>query len=194
MKSNKTILLTIVAFASLSIFAGLCSPAAAQEKSTKLKIGVYDSRIVVLAYSRSDFFSEKMKKFQEASTTVMESGDTVRMKEAAFKAITEQYLNHQMVFCSGSAAAILNLIRDKLPGLAKEAGVSMVVSKWELTYADPSAEIIDLTMKVASLFEPKQDIEAMAGEFRKTEPIPLYDLTVEEVIEMWDQYKVRYKK
>lgn len=99
-----------------------------------------------------------------------------------------------MVFSAGSAAAILGLIRDKLPELAKEAGVSMLVSKWELTWHDPSVEIVDMTTQVANLFNPKENIDKMSAEISKMDPIPLSDFTVEEVIDFWKQFETRYKK
>src|SRR6266849_9220920 len=39
-----------------------------------------------------------------------------------------------------------------LPGVAKKAGVQAIVSKWELNYQGPNAEVVDVTEDLAVLF------------------------------------------
>ena len=115
------------------------------------------------------------------------------MKAAAFNMITFQYLLHQQVFCSGSVASIINLVRDKFPEVAKKAGVSMIVSKWELAYSDPLIEVIDLTGEISSLFNPVNLNQQTAKEISNQSPIPLEEFTVEEVIDMWKDFEAKYK-
>jgi hypothetical protein len=192
MKATYKFSLEILSLIFLTCFVSLGNKIDAQESKKPLKIGTFDSRIVVLAYSRSDLFNERMNQMRETGEEIMQSNDTAKKIENAYKMFTWQYLLHQMVFCSGSTAAILDLVKDKLPQVAKEAGVSVITSKWELTFADPSAEIFDLTMPVAKLFNPKENIEAMAKDLTKQAPIPLSDFTVEEVIQMWKQFESKY--
>ena len=103
-----------------------------------------------------------------------------------------QHLLHLMVFSNGSAAWIMGLVKDKLPGLAREEGVIAILSKWELTFGDPSVETVDLTSKVAGLFGPKDNIDKMAAEISKQAPVPIDDFSIET--EMLDGYCKRFGK
>jgi hypothetical protein len=161
-------------------------------KPGALKIGVYDSRVIIFAYSRSDLFRQHQAKFKQQSDSAGKVNDTVRIKELTIQAISYQHLFHQMIFGTGSTAAIIDLVKEGIPEIAKKAGVIMVVSKFELTYKDPSAEIVDLTNEIVRLFKPLENIDKMAGEIRNVQPVPLEDLTIEE--DMMDGYAKRYGK
>ena len=164
----------------------------AQQKSATMKIGTYDSRIVTFAWSRSDFFGQRLARIRQQSDSAEKAHDTAKLKEVSVGAVSYQHLLHQMVFSSGSAAFIMALVKDKLPGLAKSAGVSIILSKWELTYSDPGVEIVDLTSQVAALFNPKDNIDKMAGEMTKQDPIPIDQLDIEN--DMIDGYCKRFGK
>jgi hypothetical protein len=174
------------------LFISICPNVVfAQAKSASIKIGTYDSRIVALAYSRSEHFAKVMNEMKE-SEAIMQSKDTVKMKETIYKIFTWQYILHQQVFSNGSSANILHIVEDKLPQLAKDACVFAIVSKWELTYADPTVELIDLTMPVSKLFNPSADFDKMVPDMQNQTPIPLEEFTVEEVVQMWEQFKTKY--
>ena len=114
------------------------SPAAfAQGSPDKLKIGTYDSRIIIIAYSRSDTFNVRFSRLQKESEALLTGNDSTKKAEAACRMITYQFLLHQQAFCTGSVSAVMDMVKDKLPQVAKEAGVSVIVSKWELIYQDP---------------------------------------------------------
>lgn len=181
-------IIPIVAILFISIYPNVVF---AQAKSAPIKLGTYDSRIVTLAYSRSEHFAKVMNEMKE-SETIMLSNDTVKMKETIYKIFTKQYILHQQVFSNGSSANILHLVKDKLPQVAKDAGVFALVSKWELTYADPNVELIDLTMPVSKLFNPSADFDKMVPDMQNQAPIPLEEFTVEEVVQMWKQFETKY--
>jgi hypothetical protein len=186
-KTNQAIISIIVL-----ILLGQCwSNATAQIESEPLKLGTYDSRIVTLAYSRSEHFT-KVTNEMKGSEAIMLSNDTAKKIEAIYKIFTKQYIMHQQVFSSGSSANILDLVKDKLPQVAKDAGVFAIVSKWELTFVDPNVEVIDLTMPVSKLFNPSGDFDQMVPQMQAQAPIPLEEFTVEEVVQMWKQFEEKY--
>ena len=158
----------------------------AQKKSPVLKIGTYDSRIITFAWSRSDFFKERMAKMGQQGDSANKAHDSARIKDLGVQAMSFQHLLHQMVFSNGSAGLIMQIIKDKLPELARTTGANIIVSKWELNYRDPSVEIIDLTSQVEALFQPKENIDKMAAEISAQPPIPLDELGIET--EMLDYY------
>ena len=133
-----------------------------------------------------------MGKIRQHSDSAMKTNDTLKIKEVSIQAMSYQHLLHQMVFSNGSAASILEQVKDKLPEVAKQAGVKIVISKYELTYQDPTVEVIDLTMEVAKLFNPAETIDKMVGEIQKSQPVPLDELSIEA--EMIDGYCKRFGK
>ena len=164
----------------------------AQDNPTRMKIGVYDSRVVVFAWSRSNYFREHMDKIRQHGDSVMKTNDTLKIKEVSIQAMSYQHLLHQMVFSNGSAAGIMELVKDKLPDVAKQSGVKIVLSKYELSYQDPSVEIVDITPQVCQLFKPTENIDKMADGIKKSQPIPLDEMSIEA--EMIEAYCNRFGK
>ena len=82
------VLMVLVMMATILTTGSIISPVLAQKKSTALKIGTYDSRVVVLAYSQSDLFKKKMQEMSKESEELLQSKDTVKMKEGALKIIS----------------------------------------------------------------------------------------------------------
>jgi len=181
----------IISIIVLILLAQCWSNVTAQIKSEPLKLGTYDSRIVTLAYSRSEHFKKAMDSLKEGQE-IMLTNDTAKKIEAFYKGFTRQYIMHQQVFSNGSSANILALVKDQLSQLAKKEGVFAIVSKWELTYSDPDVELVDLTMPVSKLFNPSSDFDRMVPEMQKQAPILLEDFTVEEVVQAWKQFEVKY--
>lgn len=158
----------------------------AQNSPNRLKIGVYDSRVVVFAWSRSNYFREHLDKIRQHGDSVMKTNDTLKIKEVSIQGMSYQHLLHQMVFSNGSAARIIDLVKDKLLDVARQADVKIVLSKYELCYQDPSVEIVDLTTQVSQLFNPTENIDKMVGEITKSQPIPLDELSIEsDMIELY---------
>jgi hypothetical protein len=192
MKTISKVIHSIFITGILISTGSFCITGIAQTPVTNLKIGTYDSRVVVIAYTRSDYFVQQQMKSRKEGNELMQSNDTVKKIEAFYKVLTEQYLLHQRGFSNGSSASILTLVKDKLPVVAKDAGVSAIISKWELTFVDPSAEIVDITMSIARLYNPTGDFEKIATGLAKMDPVPLEDLPMNEVIEMWKQFESKY--
>jgi hypothetical protein len=195
MKSKSRVMNYAIAVFAAIILLFVFRNADAQKIQKPLKIGTYDSRIITLAYSRSDTFNLRLSTMQRQSQADIQGSDSTKKVEAAYRMITFQFLLHQQVFCTGSVSSVLAIVKDKLPQVAKEAGVSSIVSKWELSYNDPSVEVVDLTMPIAKLFNPKGDFENIAKEIANQKPIAIEEFTVEEVIQMWKQFESQnYKK
>jgi len=180
-------LLTVLIF---SFLATTGKPLYAQKKGEVLKIGTYDSRVITFAWSRSDYFKQQMLKFDSQSDSARKANDTIKIRELSVQTMSYQHLLHQMVFSTGTAAAIMELIKDQLPEFAKKEGVSIIVSKWELNFANSSVEVIDLTNAIAQLFKPTENIDKMADEIGKIQPVLLEELSIEN--EMLDMYCKRF--
>ena len=158
----------------------------AQKKSTAIKIGTYDSRTIIFAWSRTDLLKQHLVKLGLQTDSARKVNDSAKIKELSVQAISFQHLLHLMIFSNGSVASVMTIIKDKLPELAKTSGVSFIVSKWELNYYDPSFEVIDLSSQVAALFQPKENIDKIAAEISKQPPVPIMEFGIEA--DMLDQY------
>jgi hypothetical protein len=70
---------------------------------------------------------------------------------------------------------LLQSVKAELPGVAKAAGVDLIVSKWEVMFQSPGVETVDVTKQMAKLFNPSaQGLKWIEGE--TPPPIPIDDL------------------
>lgn len=86
---------------------------------------------------------------------------------------------HQQVFSTGSVTDIIEKIKTALPPIAKEAGVSLIVSKWQIAYKDPSVEYVDVTTQLVKLFNPNDEALKMIEDLDKQEPVPIEKLSMD---------------
>jgi hypothetical protein len=192
MKAKTKTTIHAVIFMTFIFSTLISSSAVAQKKLPVIRIGTYDSRVVTFAWSRTDQLRQHLLKINQMSDSARKANDSSLLKDASVQAMSFQHLLHQMVFSKGSTAWIMELIKDKLRELAKKSGVSIIVSKWELNFNDPSFEVVDLTSQVAALFQPKENIDKMAEEISKATPVPMEEMGIET--EMLDGYCSMYSK
>lgn len=155
----------------------LTSPtASAPAQPNKLRIGVYDSRAVAVAYYSSSDFRQTMKTVQADYEQAKAAKDERRMKEIDARMKLQQRRQHEQGFSTASVAAILANLSTSLPRLAEQAGVQLIVSKWEVSYRSPAVEVVDVTDQIVGLF--KVDARALKHieEVQAQPPLPLENL------------------
>ena len=140
---------------------------------TKLRIGVFDSRAVAIAFYQSKF-SNVQQTFGTLHTK-MEEAKEKDDKEAIVKiereATLRQAMMHQQGFGDGSVNNITETIKDKLAQLAKSENLSAIVSKWELVFSSADIELVDITVKVANFFELNEEMKKMTENVMQSEPV-----------------------
>ena len=143
-----------------------------------LRVGTFDSRVVALAYYRSELGIRAARDLHAELKEATESRDKKRVKQLEAKGPALQNLMHQQVFGNLSIPNVLKLVSESLPGIAAEAGVSLLVSKWEIQYGTSDVELIDLTPQLVELFDLDEATRSMIDEILKgsTEPIPIEQL------------------
>lgn len=156
----------------------LASSGLAQEPPSGVtRIGTFDSRAVALAYYRSpDGIAQMGEEWDQQHEEAVAAGDSARLEELELFKPSMQHLMHQQVFSTGSICNVMREVQDELPGIALEADVSLIVSKWELSYSDPTIEVVDVTSKLIALFDLDGDALHSAEEIRDVEPAPLEDV------------------
>lgn len=150
--------------------------ASAQSQSSKLRIGVYDSHAVAVAYVSSAEFREAMKTFKADYENARAAKDEKRMKEIDARMKLQQRRQHEQGFSTGSVAAIMAKVGKSLPAVAEQTGVQLIVSKWELNYRSPAVEVVDVTDQVVALFNVDQRALKHIEEIQSQPPLPVENL------------------
>jgi hypothetical protein len=158
-----------------------CSTAAAQtsqEKSagSKMRVGIFDSRAVAIAYGRSDAFGRVIKSAKEEYEKAKSEGNEKRAKELEAEGSAGQDLMHKQGFSTYSVNNILEKIKERIPEIAAQANVDAIVSKWDIIYQRPGIEFIDVTDLMVKPFNPNERTLGIIRELAKQNPIPLEEM------------------
>jgi hypothetical protein len=176
MKTVKTLGALLVIFASCAIYACVrAEDPAAKTKPAKLRVGTFDSRAIVIAYGRSADFNQRIRKLKADRDKAKADGDQKKALELEEQGRSGQQMFHMQGFSTASVNDILEHIKDKLPEIAKQAGVAMIVSKWDIAYQSPDAELVDITDLMVKPFSPDEKTLKTISELQKHAPIPLQE-------------------
>lgn len=143
-------------------------------------VGTFDSRGILMAYVRSDQFGRYLSAQKADIARAVEraeaSGDDQLL--AALNALgpAMQKRIHEQGFGSAPVDDIIARIEERLPAIAEEAGVDVIVSKWTLTYTGPGARFVDVTELLANEFDPSEATLKGIRDLARREPVPLDEL------------------
>ena len=140
-----------------------------------VRIGTFDSRAVALAYYRSPDVMKELMGMRAEMQKAKEAGDQKKVEELQARGPAMQMLMHQQGFSNGSIGNIMPSIADRLPGIAKAAGVVAIVSSWELCHSAPGVELVDVTPQLVALFAPDAQTTKILDSMKGQKPIPLLD-------------------
>ena len=150
--------------------------ASAEKKRKLLRVGVYDSRAIPMAYTYSQYGDDFMPKLSREKKEAEAKGDVKKAQELEEQMQQHALKKHKQVFSTTPVHDLLKVIEKKIPGVAKQVGVDLIVSKWQVDYLASDAETVDVTLEMAQAFEPDPSaLERIKG-LMKTKP-----LTEEEV-------------
>ena len=155
------------------------APPAAAQDAKPLRIGVFDSRAVALAYGNSDEFQRIIQGTHADYDTAKAANNDSRAKELEMEGQWSQVRLHQQTFSTGPVAGILARVKDKLPAIAAQAGVSLIVSKWEVQFQDPAVETVDVTLPIVKLFNPSDRVLTWIAQMKTQDPIPFEKLPLD---------------
>jgi len=149
------------------------------EKSTSdgLVVGLFDSRAVAVAYVRSGRVDDAIKEKEEEMKEAEKVGDKKKIAELNAWGEAIQHKHHLQGFGTASVKDLLVYIEEDIPKVAKEAGVDIIVSKWDLVYEKKGAKVVDVTEMLIRGFEPNEKTLKIIRELKKHKPLP------DEVIE-----------
>jgi len=151
--------------------------ATASAQTNRMRVGVYDSRAVAVAWGNSTEFKEALKPIETEFRKAKESKDEKRAKELDGQMKLQQRRAHEQAFSTGSVAPIMERIKDRLPDIAKQAGVQIIVSKWELNHQSSEVEVVDVTEKLVALFHVSERGLKWSKEVQQKPPLAIEQLS-----------------
>ena len=83
---------------------------------------------------------------------------------------------HKQGFGTWSVDNILDNIKGKIPKIAKQADVDVIVSKWDIVYQRSGVEFVDVTDLMVQPFDPDESTLKTIQEVLKRAPVPLEEL------------------
>ncbi len=158
-------------------FSGVCSAAHAQQaegkaEPAKLRVGVFDSRAVAVVYVRTEGFNQYLKGLMVQKKRAEAAADQETVQRLEAEAQAKQTELHLQGFGTASVANILEEIKDQLPAIARETGVDLIVSKWDVVYQTPPAETVDITQALIKPFHPDERALKIIEDLQKRRPLP----------------------
>ena len=153
-QANYFAIVMLLALASIGLIAQ-----GRNEENTKkslLRVGVYDSRAVAVAYAHSKMNDDVMKAKMAEREQAKADGDQAKLEELEAWGKAQQARRHLQGFGTAPVTDILVYMKDKLPEIAAKAGVDVIVSKWQIDYQHPDIDVVDVTLEIIQPFEPKE--------------------------------------
>ncbi len=169
---KKSIGISIICF--LAVLSGTIL---SQQENSKVRIGTFDSHCIAMAYGRTDFLKD-IEELRTQHAKAKEEGNQELIKELEQLGPTKQVLMHQQGFSTGSITNILEKIKEKFPAIAKENNLKLIVSKWEVMFADESLELVDITDQLTALFNPDEATRKIIESVKAMEPVPIEKISI----------------
>ena len=141
----------------------------------KIRVGVFDSRIVALAYYNTDEHQRAMQQMMTELRDAKAASNQARVNELEFQGPALQNLAHYQVFSTASVPNVLEKLADVLPKVASDAGVSVIVSKWEIAYARSDVEYVYVTDALVRPFNPDARVQQWIAQAKEQKPMPLLE-------------------
>jgi hypothetical protein len=164
----------------LSALLLLANPSFSQQDAAEevpgLRIGTFDSRLVALAYARSEHFQKKLQKLHDDIAKAKAAGDDALVKKLSATGPQLQHHIEQQSYSTWPIDEILEIIQGELPAIAKRARVDVIVSKWALVHQPADASFVDVTAQMVAPFKPSEATKKILEDMAKKQPLPLDQL------------------
>ena len=162
-----------------------CRPTSGQESDRsddrmKLRVGTFDSRLIATAYVRSEAFERRLSEMRAELENAKAAGDQQRIKQLEAEGPALQKLIHQQGFSTWPVDDILATIKDELPGIAKQANVDLIISKWDIVFQRTGMNVVDITDLMVVPFGPDDETRKVLESLRKQAPVSLDQLQAHE--------------
>jgi hypothetical protein len=148
---------------------------AQETNAAPVRVGVYDSRAVAFAWFWNDAHQRQLKELMQQARAAQTAGETNRFQTLAAELRRQQDEIHREGFSTAPPVEALAEIKDRIPEIEKQAGVTALVSKWDAAALKPypRAETVDVTSQLVHEFKPTEKQLKTISELEKSKPLPL---------------------
>jgi hypothetical protein len=133
------------------------------------RIGTYDARAVAVAYAPSEYNTRIIRGLMAEADKAKAAGDQKRLAELKAEGEARQRRLHLQGFSGAPVDDILAQVRDALPVVARQRGVSAIIRTAD--YMDPAVESVDITDDLVALFHPSEKTLRTIRDVRARAPI-----------------------
>jgi hypothetical protein len=141
----------------------------------KVRIGVYDSRMVALAFYNSADHRKFLQDLMTELKTAQSANDAAKVAALEHRGPALQNLMHYQVFSNASVPNVMEKLAPELPRVAEQAQVSLIVSKWDVAWRLDGVEYVDVTDALVALFHPDKKVLDWVASGKAKPPIPLVE-------------------
>lgn len=132
---------------------------------------------MAVAWANSTEFQATVKTIEAEHQKAKAVKNEKCLKEIEAQMKSLQHRAHEQAFSAASVAPIMAKVKDRLPDVAKQAGVQLIVSKWELNHQSPEIEVMDVTDKLVALFHVNERGLKWCKEIQQKPPLPVEKIT-----------------
>lgn len=150
-------------------------------KKELLRVGVYDSRAIVLAYTYSAHNDNIMVKKSTEKKEAEQAGDVEKARQIDAWMNWFAIHRHAQGFGTEPVHDLLACVQKKIPQIAQEAGVDILVSKWEFDYRTSDAAVVDVTDNLARAFDPEPGVFETIEKFKTIAPLSYEEIVRHEL-------------
>jgi hypothetical protein len=134
-----------------------------------VRIGIFDSRAVAVAYARSEGFKRRASEIYERGRELEKAGDKQRLAVLKKEAQEEQRRLHLQGFSNMPIDDILEKMEPALPEIMSKAGVAAIVPS--VAFHDATVEVVDVTDALVDHFEPTDETRKIIVDLLKRPPV-----------------------
>lgn len=148
------------------------APAGSPPRRTEaLRLGVFDSRAVAVAYARSETHAQWMQQLLERKRAAAERGDAEEVAAAEAEGARQQRRFHLQAFSVVPIDDLLVHLEQHLPVVAEQAHVDAVVNRWSVAHHRPGVELVDVTEALIAPFRPDEKTLAIVRDLAAKRPL-----------------------
>jgi hypothetical protein len=164
----------IVLGALALILGGYATWAQSTAPANRLRIGVYDSRALAIAYSASSFHDAELKAMQQELKDAEAARDTKKADQIRARGKNMQTIAHLQAFSNAPVDNAMATLRESLPLIAAAAGVDLIVA--DVDFKSDRVETIDVTNLLVAKFKPSDRAQKNIEMIVKQKRIPMVDV------------------
>jgi hypothetical protein len=161
----------------VSLFSfNLTLMAGEETNAAPVRIGIYDSRAVAFAYFWSEPYQKQLKEQIGAAKAAQQSADTNTFAKLKRALSDKQAEMHRQSFSTAPVDDALATIKQRIPEIEKQAGVSALVSKWDEAALKKynGAEQVDVIGQLVHEFiQPTEKQLKTIESIQKSQPLSL---------------------